>query len=160
MRTLIIGDIHGCFDELRDLFDAAALGNDVVVASRFSRHSVLLNYPVQKIIANRAFHILARIALHKGFRDLTNNLKLLKAEVVHALQLSEPHFAVNAETGLQPLLMGFTLSEVPISWINRTEDMGVSSFRLARVGGGYWRVLAKLARQTLFGFRPLRRGSE
>jgi hypothetical protein len=34
--------------------------------------------------------------------------------------------------------------EVPISWINRTPDMGMSSFRLMRVGGGYWRVLGRL----------------
>ncbi len=49
---------------------------------------------------------------------------------------SEPHFAVNAETGFQPLLMGFSVYEVPISWINRTPEMGVSSFKLAKVGGG------------------------
>jgi serine/threonine protein phosphatase 1 len=28
MRTLVIGDIHGCFDELRDLLDSAALSTD------------------------------------------------------------------------------------------------------------------------------------
>ncbi|MBX3160484.1 MAG: serine/threonine protein phosphatase [Deltaproteobacteria bacterium] len=33
MRTLIIGDIHGCYDELRDLFDAAALASDDIVVS-------------------------------------------------------------------------------------------------------------------------------
>lgn len=32
-RTLIIGDIHGCWDELRDLFDAAALTDDDLVLS-------------------------------------------------------------------------------------------------------------------------------
>lgn len=47
--------------ELRDLFDAAAQGCDVVVGSRFSNHSVLLNYPFKKIIANRGFHLLARL---------------------------------------------------------------------------------------------------
>lgn len=33
MRTLIIGDIHGCFVELMELFDAAALATDDVVVS-------------------------------------------------------------------------------------------------------------------------------
>src|SRR5262250_33966 len=33
MRTLIIGDIHGCYDELRDLFDAVALVADDRVVS-------------------------------------------------------------------------------------------------------------------------------
>ena len=34
--------------EFRDLFDGAAEGYDVVIGSRFSRHSVLLNYRSQK----------------------------------------------------------------------------------------------------------------
>jgi dolichol-phosphate mannosyltransferase len=132
--------------EMRDLFDAAAQGYDVVAGSRFSRHSVLLNYPFQKIVANRGFHLLAQLALGRSFRDLTNNLKLMRREVLDGLELAEPGFAVNAETGLKPLLMGYSLKEVPISWINRTPDMGTSSFRLVRVGGGYWQVLYRLWR--------------
>lgn len=146
--------------EIRDLFEVADAGFDVVVGSRFSRHSVLLNYPFQKIFANRAFHLLAQFLLHKPFRDLTNNLKLLRREVVDNLTLMEPGFAVNAETGLQPLLMGYSVCETPISWINRTPDMGVSSFRLVKVGGGYWRVLRRLTWQTRFGFRQLKRRVE
>ncbi|MBD2028336.1 glycosyltransferase [Leptolyngbya sp. FACHB-711] len=138
-------DFQHLLPELRDLFDAAAEGYDVVVGSRFSRHSVLLNYPIQKIIANRGFHFLARILFLRGdIRDLTNNLKLMRREVVENLQITQPGFAINAETGLQPMLMGYSVHEVPISWINRTPDMGVSSFRLIKVGGGYWEVLRRL----------------
>jgi hypothetical protein len=144
-------DFQHLLPELRDLFDAAAEGYDVVIGSRFSRHSVLLNYPFQKIVANRGFHAIAQLALRRTFRDLTNNLKLMRREVAHALVLREPGFAVNAETGLQPLVMGYRVVEVPISWINRTADMGTSSFRLVRVGGGYWRVLRRLVRRRLFG---------
>ncbi len=80
-------DFTHVMPELRDLFDAAAHGYDVVVGSRFSRHSVLLNYPIQKIMANRGFHTIARLIFRRGFRDLTNNLKLMKREVVSALRL-------------------------------------------------------------------------
>jgi SAM-dependent methyltransferase len=144
-------DFQHLLPEMRDIFDAAAQGYDVVVGSRFSRHSVLLNYPFQKIIANRAFHALAQLILLRRFRDLTNNLKLIRREVVDLLQLRHPGFAVNAEAGLQPLLMGFSVKEVPISWINRTPDMGTSSFRLFRVGGGYCQVLYHLWLQCVFG---------
>ncbi|MEM1168857.1 MAG: bifunctional class I SAM-dependent methyltransferase/glycosyltransferase family 2 protein [Cyanobacteria bacterium P01_H01_bin.35] len=146
-------DFQNLLPEIRDLFDAAAEGYDVVVGSRFSRHSVLLNYPLQKIVANRGFHALAQILFQRHFRDLTNNLKLMRREVVERLRLTQPGFAVNAETGLQPLLMGYSVKEVPISWINRTPDMGVSSFRLVKVGGGYWQVLLQLWLKTVFGSR-------
>jgi SAM-dependent methyltransferase len=148
-------DFQQLLPEIRDLFDAAAAGYDVVVGSRFSRHSVLLNYPFLKIFANRGFHTLAQLLLRRKFRDLTNNLKLMRREVLEQLPLSQPGFSINAETGLQPLLMGFSVKEVPISWINRTPDMGISSFKLAQVGGGYWQVLRQLCQQTRFGTRPL-----
>lgn len=144
-------DFQHLLPEVRDLFDAAANGYDVVVGSRFSRHSVLLNYPFQKIVANRGFHLLAQLFLLHRFRDVTNNLKLIRREVIQELQLKEPGFAVNAETGLQPLVMGYSVEAVPISWINRTPDMGMSSFKLAHVGGGYWRVLFHLWLKLVFG---------
>ena len=156
-------DFQHLLPEIRDLFDAAASGYEVVVGSRFSRHSVLLNYPFQKIIANRCFHLLARIVLGRVFRDLTNNLKLIRRDVVQQLRLMESGFAVNAETGLQPLLMGCKVKEVPISWINRSADMGVSSFKLTNAGGGYWRVLCRLWLKRAFGIGaykalPIQRG--
>jgi dolichol-phosphate mannosyltransferase len=134
-------DFQHLLPEFRDLFDAASEGREFIVGSRFSRHSVLLNYPFTKIVANRGFHLIAQLVFLRHFRDLTNNLKLMRREIVEKLLVLEPGFAANAETGLQPLLMGYTLTEVPISWINRTSEMGASSFRLVHVGGGYWRVL-------------------
>lgn len=149
-------DFQHLLPAVRDLFDAAAQGYDVAVGSRFSRHSVLLRYPFQKIVANRGFHLLAQVVLLRRFRDLTNNLKLLRREVVEALVLTQPGFAVNAETGLQPLVMGYSIKEVPISWINRTHDMGTSSFRLVRVGGGYGGVLLGLWLKVALGRGPYR----
>jgi nucleoside-diphosphate-sugar epimerase/glycosyltransferase involved in cell wall biosynthesis/SAM-dependent methyltransferase len=147
-------DFQHLLPEIRDLFDAAAQGYDVVLGSRFSRHSVLLNYPFQKIMANRGFHLLAQIALGRRCRDVTNNLKLMRREVIQMLRLRQPGFAVNAETGLQPLVMGCKIKEVPISWINRTPDMGTSSFKLVKVGGGYWQVLWNLWRGVVLKRGP------
>ncbi len=156
-------DFQHLLPEIRDLFDAVAEGYDMAVGSRFSRHSVLLNYPFVKIIANRAFHTIARLVLLIGCRDLTNNLRLMRRQVVDELILRQSGFAVNAETGLQPLLMGYRVREVPISWIGRGVDMGISSFRVLKVGGGYWRVLFDLWLWRFLNFGPykaLRRRSD
>jgi hypothetical protein len=155
-------DFQHLLPEFRDLFDAAERGYDVVIGSRFSRHSVLLNYPFMKIVANRGFHTLARWTLGWAFRDVTNNLKLMRREVVDDLVLLQPGFAINAETGIQPWLLGYKVREIPISWINRTPGMGSSSFRLVRVGGGYWQVLYGLWLRNRFGrgpYRALRRNA-
>jgi hypothetical protein len=138
--------------ELRDLFDAVAIGHDGAIGSRFSHDSIMINYPFMKIVANRGFHALVNIFLRRRVRDSSNNLKLMKADILKTVEIRENHFAANAETGLRPILAGYDIVEVPVSWINRTVEMGSSSFRLVRVGGGYFRVLRTLA--TAVWLRP------
>ena len=151
-------DFAPMLPELRDLFDAVAAGADVAIGSRFSPESVLLNDPLAKILANRAFHACARLLLWRRLHDVTNNLKLMTREVARRLVLCEAGFAVNAELGLQPLLMGVRVKEQPVSWVQRGAVMGSSSFRVTRVGGGYARVLARAFLARWFGrgrYRPV-----
>ncbi|NIQ02286.1 MAG: glycosyltransferase [Nitrospinaceae bacterium] len=144
-------DFQHILPEFTGLFDAVAGGADVAIGSRFSRDSVLLNYPFTKIIANRAFHMLARILFRKDLRDVTNNLKLMKNEVAQKLHLESDDFSANAETGLQPLLLGYRVEEVPVSWINRSVDMGFSSFNLGNTGPNYLKVFLRLFTRRFLG---------
>ena len=137
-------DFQHILPELTGLFDALVDGADIAVGSRFSRESVLLNYAFTKILANRGFHILANLLLGEHFRDATNNLKLMRKEVLNSLVLEADDFAANAETGLQPILLGYKVKEIPISWINRSVDMGFSSFNLLNTGPNYLVVLLRL----------------
>jgi dolichol-phosphate mannosyltransferase len=130
--------------EFRDLFDAVAAGHDGAIGSRFSHESLLINYPFLKILCNRSFHFLANLFLPLRVRDCSNNLKLYKAEILKSIDIEENHFAANVETGLKPLLAGYDIKEVPISWINRTIDMGKSSFRIVSVSPDYLRTLVHM----------------
>jgi dolichol-phosphate mannosyltransferase len=134
--------------EFRDLFDAIARGRDGAIGSRFSYDSMLINYPFPKILANRAFHTLANLMLPIRARDLSNNLKLFRADILKELVIEQPHFAANAETGLKPVLAGYDIEEVPISWINRTIDMGSSTFKVAKVAPGYFAALVSILVQS------------
>jgi dolichol-phosphate mannosyltransferase len=141
------GDFVQIIPELRDLFDAVAEGYDGAIGSRFTQESIMVNYPFPKIISNRGFHLLARLALRLPFHDISNNLKLYRAEVLKNIDIEQDTFAANAETGLKPLVAGYRIKEVPVSWINRTLEMGTSSFRILKVGPNYalalWDVLRK-----------------
>ena len=133
--------------ELRDLFDCVAEGHDGAIGSRFSYESVLINYPFFKILCNRAFHWMVKLTLIRRVRDVSNNLKLYRADILKTLDIEEPHFAANMETGLKPILAGYDIKEVPVSWINRTIDMGSSSFRIVKVAPGYfWGLMRTIAR--------------
>jgi glycosyltransferase involved in cell wall biosynthesis len=146
--------------ELRDMFDEAAAGADVVLGSRFSRWSVLVNYPLRKILCNRSFHFLLGLIFRRNLRDVTNNLKLMRREVVDSLELESAWFAANVETGLKPILMGYDVRPVAVSWINRTPEMGSSSFSLLKNGSGYVWILGALAWRSRFGTRLLPRRPE
>jgi SAM-dependent methyltransferase len=139
--------------ELRDLFDAVAAGRDGAIGSRFSLESVLINYPFFKILCNRGFHALINLLLPARVRDISNNLKLYRAEILKGLEINEDHFAANMETGLKPVLSGYDIKEVPISWINRTVEMGDSSFKLLHVGPGYLSALLRTMVEVFRGKR-------
>lgn len=139
-------DFEMLVPDLEDMFDAVAAGHEGAMGSRFSRQSVLLNYPAAKLLGNRAFHLLIRILLRRPVRDVSNNLKLYRADILRDLEITQDGFAANAETGLKPLLAGRDIVEVPMSWINRSEEMGVSTFRVLRVAPGYARALFRMLR--------------
>ena len=143
--------------ELRDMFDCVAEGHDGAIGSRFSYESVLINYPFFKIVCNRAFHLLVNLTLLGGVRDVSNNLKLYRADILKTLDIEEPHFAANMETGLKPLLAGYDVREVPMSWINRTTGMGASSFRIARVAPEYFWGLMRTIWHVWHGRRDFTR---
>lgn len=143
--------------EFRDLFDAIAEGHDGAIGSRFTHESLMVNYPFIKILCNRGFHLLANLLVPRHFRDISNNLKLYRAEILKEMEVEEPHFAANVETGLKPILAGYSIKEVPISWINRTIDMGTSSFQVAKVAPNYFGALVKIVSRTVFRRKEIAR---
>jgi glycosyltransferase involved in cell wall biosynthesis len=145
--------------EFRDLFDAVAEGYDGAVGSRFTQESIMVNYPFFKILCNRSFHLLANLLLPYRFHDISNNLKLYRTEILKEMTITEPHFAANAEIGLKAIVAGYRIREVPISWINRTIEMGSSSFRIAKVAPNYFGALMTIVRSIGFARRTVRRST-
>jgi len=150
-------DFVDILPEFRDLFDAIVNGADGAIGSRFSHESVVAGYPSSKMLCNRVFHLIIKLMLVRRVRDISNNLKLYKSEILKKLEIESPHFSANLETGLKPILAGYDIREVPISWINRTPEMGSSSFELSRVGGDYLRTLLRIMRAEWFQGRSLAR---
>ena len=48
-----------------------------------------------------------KLTLLPNVRDVSNNLKLYRSDILKTLCIEEPHFAANMETGLKPLLEGY-----------------------------------------------------
>lgn len=128
--------------QVRALLDAVEKGNcDGVIGSRFVEGGKVIRYPLLKRAMNRLFHRVVEVLFQVKQNDLTNNFKLYKADIFRSLPWQSDGFAMNAETGLLPVIFGYNLLEVPVVWVDRDPEMGKSKFGLLKHGGGYMRVI-------------------
>jgi len=114
---------------------------DGVIGSRFVDGGKVVRYPLLKRLMNRLFHTVVKLLFRVRQSDLTNNFKLYKVDLFRSLPWRSDDFAMNAETGLFPVLCGYELLEVPVVWIDRDPTMGKSKFGVLKHGGGYLRVI-------------------
>ena len=130
-----IGDIQRFIDKTKK-------GCDGVIGSRFLRKQSLINYPLLKMISNRMYHFLLHSILGIRQRDITNNFKLYKKEIFETIKLKSANFAVNAETGLLPIIHGYKIAEVPVIWKER--DFGKSKFVVFKLAPSYLKVFFRV----------------
>lgn len=123
---------------------------DGVIGSRFTEGGRLVGYPSDKKLMNRGYHFIVRALFGIRQKDLTNNFKLYKAEIVKKMPWKSGGFSMNAETGLLPVIFGYKVGEVPVAWINRSAGMGKSKFKLFKVGWGYVEVMGYALWLSLF----------
>lgn len=119
---------------------------DGLIGSRYKIQHSLVRYPWVKKVFNRSYHVIARLIYGVKQADLTNNFKFYKKEVFDALPLTAHDYAINAETGLYPILLGYNIGEVPITWYARQRGEGESKFELFNVAqytSSYFSVLVK-----------------
>ena len=138
------GDFIYNVPQVARLIEGVEKGYDGAIGSRFTEGGELVNYPFLKKMMNRLFHFTARILFNIKCKDLSNNFKLYKKEIFQKLPYSSNDFAMNAETGILPMIYGYRITEVPVSWIGRKADMGSSKFKIWKCGPGYIKVLLSL----------------
>jgi dolichol-phosphate mannosyltransferase len=128
--------------QVRGLLDAIEKQDcDGVIGSRFVEGGKVIGYPLLKRLMNRLFHVVARTLFQIQQNDLTNNFKLYKSRIFQSIPWKSDGFAMNAETGIWPILFGYKLIEVPVVWVERRPDMGKSKFDILKHGGAYIRVI-------------------
>lgn len=135
--------------EIKRLIEKAGQGYDGVIGSRYIDQGKLVNYPIIKKVANRTYHFFVRGILGIRQKDLTNNFKLYKREVFGSIPLSANDFAINAETGIYPVLCGYRIAEAPVSWVQRYFDK--SDFKVFKLAPSYLKVAFKAIGMRLSG---------
>lgn len=152
-----MGDLSDDPADIPKLVAAIEDGYDVAYGSRFVAGGHIEGYPPMKRLYNRAYNNLIRLLFGLGAADVTNAFKAYRREVVEEIgvdELDSESFDLTAELPLRAHILGFSSTEVPVSWTSR--EAGVSKLDATRKGPAYLRrLLALFVAGNLAGLRDL-----
>lgn len=120
-------------------------GYDVAYGSRFVSGGKIAGYPPLKRFYNRAYNNTIRLLFGIDARDVTNAFKAYRREVIEEIgieNLQATGFDLTAELPLRAHILGFSSTEVPVSWQSR--EAGVSKLNATQKGPQYLRRLLQL----------------
>jgi dolichol-phosphate mannosyltransferase len=120
---------------------AAAEEADLVLGSRYAAGGGTRNWGLLRRVISRGGSLYAQLLLGLPVRDLTGGFKCYRRAVVEALPLDEIHskgYAFQIETTFRAVREGFSVREVPITFVDRIE--GGSKMSRAIVVEAVWKV--------------------
>jgi dolichol-phosphate mannosyltransferase len=118
-------------------------GYDCVLGSRFIEGGAVIDYPVVKLLINRAANLFISVLFNISYNDVTNAFKAYRREVIRGIRpLVSHHFNLTVEIPLKAIVRGYSCSVVPIVWENRKK--GDSKLQLNEMGSRYLYVVLKV----------------
>jgi dolichol-phosphate mannosyltransferase len=133
-------------------FLKAVVEADLVIGSRYLGGRVtVVNWPMGRLLLSYCANIYARWITGLRIWDLTGGFKCFRRRVLEAIDLSQVRsngYGFQIEMSVRAWRKGFTLKEIPIVFVDRTE--GQSKMNRAIVREAVWMV-PRLRLMALFG---------
>ncbi|NLW75772.1 MAG: flippase-like domain-containing protein [Methanomicrobiales archaeon] len=141
----VMGDLSDDPEDIVKLVKRIGMGYDIAYGSRFVPGGALYGYPRKKMLANRLFNNTLRVLFGIRHRDISNAFKAYRREVLDEIGISNLEstgFDLTIEIPLKAHIAGFSSSEVPVRWYDRTE--GEAKLKLSRNATVYGKRLLSL----------------
>ena len=106
---------------------------DIVLGSRWVEGGGTRNWPLTRRLLSRAGSLYARAWLGLAIRDLTGGFKCIRREVLAALDLdaiTTTGYAFQIEVTYRAIRAGFTVTETPITFVEREDGVSKMSRRI------------------------------
>ena len=133
-------------------FLKAVVQADLVLGSRYLQGKVtVVNWPMGRLVLSYCANIYARWITGLHIWDLTGGFKCFRRQVLEAIDLSRVRsngYAFQIEMSVRAWRKGFTLKEIPIVFVDRTE--GQSKMNRAIVREAVW-IVPRLRLMGWFG---------
>lgn len=135
---------------LQNLYEACKNGAGVAVGSRYVPGGAVENWPSNRILLSKGASLYTRIITWMPVKDPTAGFVCYRREVLEAINLDKISFigyAFQIEMKFAAWKLGFSIAEVPITFIDR--KLGASKMNKGIIKEGVWGVL-QLRWQSLF----------
>ena len=111
-------------------------GYECVFGSRFMRGGGVIDYPLPKLVLNRAANLFLRLLFGIPLNDTTNAFKAYRRTVIDGCRpLIAPHFNLTVELPLKAIVRGYSWAVIPITWRNRRT--GIAKLKIKEMGSRY-----------------------
>ena len=127
-------------DDIKDLIKYNNIMNekkvDAVLGSRFTKGSIVKDYPFKKLLFNRVFNFLVRIFFWNKYNDYTNAFKIYKTDALKTMSpfVSES-FNIFLEIPLKIISRNYSYELTSINWFGRKK--GTAKFKIKELRSKY-----------------------
>ncbi|MFL6240465.1 MAG: polyprenol monophosphomannose synthase [Actinomycetes bacterium] len=128
-------------EELPRLLAALRGGADVVLGSRWVPGGAVRNWPASRMLLSRGGNAYVRMTLGVPLRDATGGFRAYRSDVLRKLSLTDvasQGYCFQVDLALRALREGFTVVEVPITFVERA--YGTSKMDRRIIAEALWRV--------------------
>ena len=134
---IMMSDLSDSIEDLEKYYSIISDNNvDAVFGSRFIKGSNVVDYPKKKLILNRIFNAITKLAFLSDYNDFTNAFKIYKKKaLLNTFPLVSESFNIFLELPLKIISRKMKYKIIPISWINRKE--GSSKFDIKELRAKY-----------------------
>ena len=134
--AIVMADASEDPDDIVKYYRVLQSGYECAFGTRFSRESLVIGYPIHKLILNRIVNFAIRTLFFIKYNDVTNAFKSYRRQVIDGVRpLLSPHFNLTVELPLKAIVRGYTYKVVPINW--RGQQKGVSKLKIVEMGSRY-----------------------
>ncbi len=113
---------------------AMAENYDIVVSSRYTNGVSIVNWPLHRLIISKVGSLYARLVTGLPITDCTSGYKCFKSRVIHSLcmeNIRSNGYVFQVETIFRAWRMGFSISEFPIIFYERTHGKSKLSISIS-----------------------------
>jgi dolichol-phosphate mannosyltransferase len=135
---------------INKMYEKAQEGFDIVCGSRYMKGGKKIGGPAIKSFCSRFVGVSLHSLIGIPTRDISNSFKLYRRKILEEIDITSSGFEISAEIPLKAYFLGYKITEIPTTWLNRKE--GKSKFGIFKHGSRYlklylwalWKKISKI----------------